>query len=217
MAMSPVISRVRDHLRNIHKKCIKHGKNRGVFGGVFVQKKCVKTILISEYDGGGNLVRERHNTMRFFDSDKGYLFRMNKEAVKLFKGYDLPKTLREMDVARVYRLAMATQKESNLICYRSGNALKPMTKQYMSRYLGASERQVTAFLNRMIKERIIGKVKVRVGCDVQVQYYINPIYFFNGKWLNHNLYWIFRKDLDAYLPMWVKERFSDARSEEDAR
>jgi hypothetical protein len=177
----------------------------------------VKTILISEYDGGGNLVRERHNTMRFFDSDKGYLFRMNKEAVKLFKGYDLPKTLREMDVARVYRLAMATQKESNLICYRSGNALKPMTKQYMSRYLGASERQVTAFLNRMIKERIIGKVKVRVGCDVQVQYYINPIYFFNGKWLNHNLYWIFRKDLDAYLPMWVKERFSDARSEEDAR
>ena len=179
-----------------------------------MRKNGQKTRIYSEYDGEGNLVREEFRQFNFFDMDKGYLFRLNKEAVRLFKGCDLPKELSHSDVARVYRLAMMMQAESNLICYRSGNALKPMSKAYMARYLCASERQVTAFLNRMIKERIIGKVKVRVGCDVQVQYYINPIYFFNGKWLNHNLYWIFRKDLDAFLPRWVKERFSDAAKAE---
>ena len=180
-----------------------------------MRKNGAKTRICSEYDGEGNLVREEFRQFNFFDDDKGYLFRLNKESVRLFKGYDLPKELSHSDVARVYRLAVMMQAESNLICYRSGNVLKPMSKQYMSRYLGASERQVTAFLNRMIKARIVGRVKVRVGCDVQVQYYINPIYFFNGKWLNHNLYWIFRKDLDAYLPRWVKERFFDAKGGAD--
>lgn len=176
-----------------------------------MRKNGVKTQVYSEFDGEGNLIRENRAQFKFFDLDKGYLFRMNKETVRLFKGCDLPKELSDSDVARVYRLAMMMQAESNLICYRSGNALKPMSRAYMARYLDASERQVTAFLNRMIKARIIGKVKVRVGSDVQVQYYINPIYFFNGKWLNHNLYWIFRRDLDAFLPAWVKERFSDVR------
>lgn len=208
--MKPVVSRVDGTFQNIQKKCIKGVESGTTFGGVFVQRNEARTRLYSEFDGTGNLVREEYKTFKFFDNDKGYLFRMHKEAIRLFKGCDLPKELSDSDVARMYRLSMAMQKESNLICYRSGNTLKPMTKAYMARYLSASERQVTAFLNRMIKHRIIGRVKVRVGMDVQVHYYINPIYFFNGKWLNHNLYWIFRKDLDAFLPIWVKERFSEA-------
>lgn len=189
---------------------MKHSESPATFGGVFVRRNEARTRLYNEFDGAGNLVKEEYKVFKFFDDDKGYLFRARKESVRLFKGCDLPKELSDSDVARMYRLSLMTQKESNLICYRSGNALKPMTKTYMARYLDASERQVTAFLNRMIKQRIIGRVKVRVGMDVQVHYYINPIYFFNGKWLNHNLYWIFRKDLDAFLPAWVKERFSEA-------
>ena len=209
-AMKPVVSRLDGTFQNIQKKCIKGVESDTTFGGYIVRKNEARVKIYSEFDGAGNLVKETHRRFNFFDDDKGYLFRMNKEAVRLFKGCCLPKELSDSDVARMYRLSMSMQKESNLICYRSGNTLKPMSRLYMAKYLNISERQVTAFLNRMIKERLIGRVKVRVGLDVQVHYYINPIYFFNGKWLNHNLYWIFRKDLDAFLPMWVKERFSEA-------
>ena len=75
-------------------------------------------------------------------------------------------------------------------------------------YLNISQRQAAGFLRKMIDWRIIGRVKVQIGRNFETQYYINPIYFFNGKWLNYNLYFIFKKDLDDILPEWVKIRFN---------
>ena len=86
--------------------------------------------------------------------------------------------------------------------------IKAMTVERIAAYLNISQRQAAGFLRKMIDWRIIGRVKVQIGRNFETQYYINPIYFFNGKWLNYNLYFIFKKDLDDILPEWVKIRFN---------
>lgn len=168
----------------------------------------VTHFISQQVNGDGEIVKSSTRTVRYFDDDNGYLFWCNKEAVKSFKGYGLPKELSETETARVYRLSLTTHKGSNLIYYRSGNVIKAMTVERIAAYLNISQRQAAGFLRKMIDWRIIGRVKVQIGRNFETQYYINPIYFFNGKWLNYNLYFIFKKDLDDILPEWVKTRFN---------
>lgn len=173
-----------------------------------------RTYQKSEIDSNtGAVLWTKEHTVKYFDDENGYLFWLNKEAVKTFKGFGLPSSLPETDTARVYRLSLVTHKGSNLICYRSGNVVKAMSCRKIADYLSISQRQASSFLNKMIERRIIGKVKVQIGENVETQYYINPIYFFNGKWLNYNLYFIFKKDLDGLLPEWVKAKFNQDLSQ----
>lgn len=168
----------------------------------------VRHILEQQIDENGEIIRKSERTIKYFDDDNGYLFWCNREAVKSFKGYGLPPELSETETARVYRLSLVTHKGSNLICHRSGNVIKAMGVDKIAKYLNISQRQAVTFLRKMIDRRVIGRVKVQIGKAFETQYYINPIYFFNGKWLNYNLYFIFKKDLDEVLPEWVKTRFN---------
>ncbi|PWM78658.1 MAG: hypothetical protein DBY32_04045 [Phascolarctobacterium sp.] len=168
----------------------------------------VRRFLQQQVDENGEIISRSSRTVTYFDDDNGYLFWCNREAVKSYKGYGLPTELSETETARVYRLSLMTHKGSNLICYRSGNVVKPMGVERIARYLNISQRQAVAFLRKMIDMRVVGRVKVQIGKTFETQYYINPIYFFNGKWLNYNLYFIFKKDLDEILPEWVKNRFN---------
>lgn len=168
----------------------------------------VKTFLKQEIDEKGRILKQQSHSVKYFDDDNGYLFWLNKEHIKSFKGFGLPEILSETETARVYRLSLVTHKNSNLICYRSGNVIKPMGVDKIAAYLNISQRQAAGFLRKMIGWRIIGRVRVQIGGTYETQYYINPIYFFNGKWLNYNLYFIFKKDLDGILPEWVKMRFN---------
>ena len=54
-----------------------------------------------------------------------------------------------------------------------------------------------------------GEIKQKTCSEKQVQYYMNPIYFFNGKWLSLNLYLLFKVDLDGVLPEWARWKFND--------
>lgn len=139
------------------------------------------------------------------------MFWRSKGSVRSFKSYGLPTSISELETARVYRLSLMLNKASNLICYRTGNAYKPMGVNKIAKHLGISARQATVFLNRMVAERIFAKAKVRFGDNVDIHYYINPIYFFAGKWLNSNLYFLFKSDLDSVLPKWVVDKFNDTK------
>lgn len=167
-----------------------------------------RTFVSAEFDHSGRMLKSNKKTITYFDDEQGYLFWLNKEAVKVFKGCGLPRDLTESETARIYRLSLTMHKGSNLVCYRSGNIVKSMNIKRMAHYLYISDRQATAFINRMIERRIVGKVTVSVGDSSETQYYINPCYFFCGKWLNYNLYFLFKEDLDAVLPGWVREKFN---------
>ena len=174
-------------------------------------RKKIKQIQIQIDDSTGEVLsqQEKTQTYRYFDEEKGYLFFPNKESVKTMKGFGLPEDLTEMETARIYRLSLVTHKGSNLICYKSANVTKAMNAQRIGKYLRMTTRQVRLFLQKMIARRIIGRVRVKIGGTTETQYYLNPIYFFNGKWLNVNLYFLFRRDLDSILPKWVIQKFSE--------
>ena len=177
-----------------------------------------KKILINtqiDADSGQVLAKsEQIQSYKYFDIEKGYLFQPNRDSVKSFPGCGLPEDLTETETARLYRLSLTIHKDSNLLCYTSRNAAKPMNTSKIAAYLRLSPRRTALFLQRMIQRRIIGRVKVKIGNSQETQYYLNPIYFFCGKWLNVNLYFLFRRDLDRMLPGYVIQKYGEMRSKE---
>lgn len=157
---------------------------------------------------------EQLQNYKYFDPEKGYLFQPNRDSIKTFPGCGLPDDLTETETARLYRLSLVMHKDSNLLCYTSRNAAKPMNTAKIAGYLRLSPRRTALFLQNMIHRHIIGRVRVRIGNSQETQYYINPIYFFCGKWLNVNLYFLFRRDLDKVLPQYVIQKFGEMRSKE---
>ena len=85
-----------------------------------------------------------------------------------------------------------------------------MEIKHVAKAINMSERCCTIFINKMIRKRILAKAIVEIGDVRQIQFYMNPIYFFNGKWLSLNLYLLFKSDLDFLLPEWVKLKFNDS-------
>lgn len=177
-----------------------------------------KKIIINakvDADSGEVLSKsEQVQNYKYFDPEKGYLFKLNQESIKTFPGYGLPENLTESETARLYRLSLTMHKGSNLLCYHSGNVNKAMNTAKIAAYLRLSPRRTYLFLQNMIHRRIIGRVKVKIGNSQETQYYLNPIYFFCGKWLNVNLYFLFRRDLDKMLPKWVIKEFSEMENRE---
>ena len=177
-----------------------------------MSRKIKINAVVDESSGEVLSKSEQVQNVRYFDEDKGYLFKLNQESIKTYPGCGLPEDLTEAETARVYRLSLTMHKGSNLLCYRSGNIVKPMNTARIAGYLRMSVRRTLIFLQHMIQRRIIGRVKVKIGNSQETQYYLNPIYFFCGKWLSVNLYYLFRRDLDKLLKPWVIERFASYKN-----
>lgn len=155
----------------------------------------------------GEIESCRTSKVTYFHEDKGYLFMINRKKVSSFPEFDFPEGLPDSDIGKLYWLAKHTHTNSNLIFYRSHNSIKPATISQMAKYIKLSERRATIFINKMIKKRILGLVTVKVGESTEAQYYINPLYFFNGKWLSSNLYFLFHDDLKPCIPRYVADIF----------
>ncbi len=179
-----------------------------------MRKKIIINTQVDADTGEVLSKNEQVQNYKYFDPEKGYLFHPNKDSVKSFPGCGLPEDLTDSETARLYRLSLAMHKDSNLLCYKSRNAIKPMNTAKIAAYLRLSVRRTLLFLQRMIQRRIIGRVKVKIGNSQETQYYLNPIYFFCGKWLNVNLYFLFQRDLDKMLPKWVIQEFGEIKNRE---
>lgn len=179
-----------------------------------MRKKIIINTQVDADTGEVLSKNEQLQNYKYFDPEKGYLFHPNKDSVKSFPGCGLPEDLTDSETARLYRLSLAIHKDSNLLCYKSRNAIKPMNTAKIAAYLRLSVRRTLLFLQRMIQRRIIGRVKVKIGNSQETQYYLNPIYFFCGKWLNVNLYFLFQRDLDKMLPKWVIQEFGEIKNRE---
>jgi len=56
---------------------------------------------------------------------------------------------------------------------------------------------------------IIAKAIINTNEQIEVQYYLNPLYFISSKYLSPGLYMLFRKQLDKVLPAWVIQKFNE--------
>ena len=98
---------------------------------------------------------------------------------------------------------------TNLICYRKNKKYFAADVKDISRILNMSHRRVREFVERMMSKSLIAKAIINTEERIEVQYYVNPLYFHSSKYISPFLYMLFRKQLDKHLPAWVVKKFHD--------
>ncbi len=161
----------------------------------------------------GEQVMSRTRMLRDkFDEDKGFLLYYNGHTVNGMAGVHFPDGLQKNEIANLAILSRYLINHANFIGYRgSGGIIFPMSPAKIGAVIGMAERQCYRFLKKMIELGMMAKATFVVAGDKRVHYFINPLYFMNGRNINDLLYWTFQKQLDEYFPEWAKNRYKERR------
>lgn len=144
-----------------------------------------------------------------FDDEKGYFFYSNGQSINGKAGVFFPEELSKLDIANMAILSRYLIGNTNLLGYRGNKSMKAMNVEQIAKVIGVNKRQGYNFINKMMKYAMIAKVTIETEENTDIQYYMNPIYFMNGRNLNLNLYLLFRKQIEEHIPGWAQKRFEE--------
>jgi len=154
----------------------------------------------------------KHSNVRHiaaaFDEERGYLFWARKSFTKSFIHVPFPKQMSCREIGRMAILSKQIWSNTNMLGRRIGRGIKPLTTKDIGRVIGVRERQAQRFIEKMVRLGMMARVKVKVENKTQIQFYLNPIHYFSSNRIPLNLYLIFKKQLDAFLPDWVKREYA---------
>jgi hypothetical protein len=151
-----------------------------------------------------------------FDEQKGYLFWARKSFSKSFQDVEYPPEMSFKERGQMATLAKRIWSTTNMLGYRGRGGVRPFSIEQIGMIVGLKPYQAAKFVRKMIRVGMIAQVDVRLEKGRETQYYVNPIYFFSSNRIPLNLYLIFRKQLDAVLPAWVKQKFAEASSRKNS-
>ena len=166
---------------------------------------------ITTIDEDGVILNIKDFKYTIFDNEKGYLF---KNRSYYFKGFKVDNRLSDKvsdfaDIGRLHVLAENTYADTNMIAYYKNKKYYPAGIKEISEMIRLCERNTKDFVKRMIDLGIMAKAIVNSNEQIDIQYYLNPLYFLSSKYLSPGLYMLFRKQLDEYLPQWVINKFNE--------
>lgn len=162
-------------------------------------------------DTGEMLARKERVFPARFDEEKGYLLWHRKDFARSFMDVEFPAGMTMDDIGRMTLLAKRIWSQTNMLGYRGNGGVRPYGIEQIGQVIKCGPRQARRFLDRMIRLGLMARVKVKVSAKEETQWYINPVYFFSCNRLSLNLYLIFREQLDAVLPDWVKQKYGQVR------
>jgi group I intron endonuclease len=156
-------------------------------------------------------IADRPDKNYLFDKEKGYLFKNKSYYIQFFKTEDniSDKVSDFADIGRLHVLAENTYADTNMIAYYKNKKYYPAGIKEISEIIRLCERNTKDFVKRMIDLGIMAKAIVNSNEQIDVQYYLNPLYFLSSKYLSPGLYMLFRKQLDEHLPQWVINKFNE--------
>lgn len=166
-----------------------------------------ETRLIDK--ASGEVVSRRVLDFNVFNEERGYLFWNRKNFAKTFQDTVFPREMTDAEVGRLTRLTKRVWSNTNMLAYRSARGVRPMGPEEIGAYLGLSRTRAYVFLGKMLRLGVVARVDVAVESRAETHYYVSPLYFFSSNRIPLNLYLIFRRQLDAVLPGWVRQRFSE--------
>lgn len=172
-----------------------------------------RDVLITKTDlTTGEVVDTERKVSYFparFDDETGYLFWTQKKGCRVFADVPYPKGMSKADIGNLAILSKHVWHGTNIIGRgtRKGGA-HPYSVAEIADILDMTVEQAERFLKRAHRYRVIKPVQVPFEDGVEIQYYMNPLYYFAGNRLHPNLYLLFRKEMDPYLPEWVKQEFA---------
>lgn len=177
----------------------------------------IVTTNISEETG--EVLNQNKKVRRFnpkFNSQKGYLWWNKKGGVKSFYTIPFPQEMSMLDRGRIATLTKYIWGDTNCLGYRGHGGFRAYDAKGIGKIIGLNELRANRFLKRMGKLRLIKAIPVQFGERVEMQHYVNPLYYFSSKYLSSNLYTLFHEELEYYVPEWVKEEFAKTDREEQA-
>lgn len=184
-------------------------------------KKVRIDILRTETDPVTSEVLSRFNKISFcnarFDDERGYLWKPKTGGARMFNEIPFPDGMSMIDRGRMATLAKHIWNKTNMLGYRGHGGVRPYSVAQIGKLVGLTPEQAERFLKRMQNTGIIKPVSVPFGERIEIQFYINPLYFFGNSRLSLNLYVLFHEELDKHLPEWVKEEFSKAVSTKEIK
>lgn len=133
-----------------------------------------------------------------FDAEKGFRYLANTTTIiRMYK--PLPDSMTAAEIGMMLHCAQFIEMETGMLYYRSDRTSKPMSAAELAKRLGRSISQVYKFIGRMRNLRVMAKEDRRL--------YVNPCYFFRGRYLSYHLYQLFKPDLQTLLPAWVVNKY----------
>jgi hypothetical protein len=161
-------------------------------------------------DSTGDIVSQKTQfTANRFDPEKGYLFRNQAGAFSSFFDIPFPEGMNDIEIGRMTRLAKKMWGKTNMLGYRGNGGVKPYDIEGIGKVIGLAKSQAYSFISKMVKLGIVAKVKIESRGVTDYQYYVNPLYYNSTNRIPLNLYLLFRKQLDPYIPSWARQRFID--------
>jgi hypothetical protein len=148
-----------------------------------------------------------HPIAPMFDEEKGYLFWPRKSFMKSFLDIEFPKEMSFKELGQMTALAKKMCPKTNMLGYRGNGGTRPYNVDKIGAVIGLKPSQSYTFVRKMIQLGVMAQVKIKTKNSVEVQYYVNPMYYFSGNRLNLNLYLLFHKQLDEHIPPYAKEEY----------
>ena len=138
-----------------------------------------------------------------FDRDKGVRYMANvMNVVRMFE--PLPDEVTAAEKGLLLHVIPFIEAESGMLYYRSDRTHKPLTIGKLAARIGISASHTYRLVRRMCAARVLAKEQGRI--------YVNPCYFFRGRYLSYHLYSLFKTELDAVLPEWVVNKYNGVHS-----
>ncbi len=171
------------------------------------------TVVTKTMVETGEVIDQYKQTTYFparFDEEKGYLWKVQSNGARMFSEVPFPEKMSMIDRGRMVTLAKHIWSKTNMLGYRGHGGVRPYSVKQIGELIDLSPEQTERFLKRMYGLEMIKPVSVPFGERIEIQYYVNPLYFFSGNRLSLNLYALFHEELEKHLPDWVKEEFAKA-------
>ncbi|KAA0941641.1 hypothetical protein FQ087_21040 [Sporosarcina sp. ANT_H38] len=121
-------------------------------------------------------------TTRFagrLDNSRGYATYYNGKTIMSSVDVVYPKDATDADLGRMMKLSKYLQPKANYLGYKGNKDINSMDAVKIGEAIGVGESQAKRFIKRMTDTGMMMRGAKR--------YYINPIYFLNGKYMNDEL------------------------------
>lgn len=158
----------------------------------------------------GEVKVSQKSRFEVFD-ESGYLLWAKKYSNRQFHDVKLSDVIGTgEDFRRVYVLAEYLYKDTNTIMVRKGKTkICVADLEDVSKIVGLNIRRTKEFISRMVIKQVMARRIDTVGDTTSEKFLLNPLFFFCGKRLSADLYFLFQRSLDCYLPGWVRSKFHE--------
>lgn len=172
-------------------------------------------------EGTGEVISESTKSIKsaksyIYDKDKGIMVKQRSYYRKIYADTGLEQIVRDdSDLLKLYKLIGKIYKNTNIIYYQASESiyLPAGFKEISEQILGLSLRKTKEFMKRMISLGIIGSLLVTIGECKYNAFAFNPVYVSSNKYVNKELYFLFKPYLDKYIPQWAKDRLEEDMEE----